>query len=95
MFNNHLKSIVVIGFILFFRMLCMIIYVLAILDSKYMFTGLNNRHYFFDKLSKLVKNNGKENIKSCLLYIDLDNLKYCNDTFGHSIGDYILICFIN
>lgn len=63
--------------------------------SKDTLTGLNNRHYFFDRLSTLVKNNNYKNVKSCLLYIDLDNFKYYNDTFGHAVGDYILICFSN
>ncbi|MBE6071149.1 MAG: GGDEF domain-containing protein [Clostridium butyricum] len=28
-------------------------------------------------------------------YIDLDNVKCYNDSFGHAVGAYILVCFAN
>lgn len=46
-------------------------------------TGLHNRHYIMQVLDKWVKD--KEQF--CLTFIDLDNLKYANDAFGHEEGD--------
>lgn len=51
-------------------------------------TGLYNRDGFYKKIKNWVKRQATQNIT--FLYIDLDNFKYYNDTFGHGIGDLIL-----
>jgi diguanylate cyclase (GGDEF)-like protein len=55
-------------------------------------TGLKNRDGFYGKLKQLVKaaNDCDEALSIAILYIDLDNFKYYNDTFGHDVGDLIL-----
>lgn len=51
-----------------------------------MLTGLYNRQGF-DRMIDQMENH-KEG--EAILYIDLDNFKHCNDTFGHDVGDLIL-----
>ncbi|MGY5449681.1 putative bifunctional diguanylate cyclase/phosphodiesterase [Agarivorans sp. MS3-6] len=49
-------------------------------------TGLPNRHYFYEKLHKLIV----EDSKFALIFIDLDGFKEINDTLGHDYGDILL-----
>ncbi|GAB2998114.1 hypothetical protein GCM10027050_15670 [Psychrosphaera aestuarii] len=53
-------------------------------------TGLYNRYYFDNELSRLtlLASRGKET--HSLLYIDLDHFKIINDTEGHQMGDLVL-----
>ena len=55
-------------------------------------TGLYNRHYFMEELDKFLirKKRGDSNC-AILLYIDLDNFKYVNDSMGHLAGDQLLV----
>ena len=50
-------------------------------------TGLNNRRGFMILATGLLKFARRMGYSLCLLYLDLDSLKYINDTFGHTGGD--------
>jgi two-component system cell cycle response regulator len=56
-------------------------------------TGLNNRRGFMILATGLLKFARRAGYSLCLLYIDLDSLKYINDTFGHIAGDTALANF--
>lgn len=63
---------------------------LKVRDESYVdvLTGLYNRRGFEANLAKTI-----DNLEGRSLYvvsIDMDGLKYINDTFGHSAGDYAL-----
>ncbi len=58
-------------------------------------TGLNNRRGFMILATGLLKFARRAGYPLCLIYIDLDSLKYINDTFGHVAGDTALIQFAN
>ncbi|MGE0081877.1 MAG: diguanylate cyclase, partial [Thiohalomonadaceae bacterium] len=55
-------------------------------------TGLYNRQYFLEELDRLVERAHRSAGLDCaLLYIDLDNFKFVNDTLGHLAGDKVLM----
>jgi len=54
-------------------------------------TGLENRRLFKDRLEQSIKQVRRSNGVMALLFIDLDDFKYVNDTFGHDIGDELLV----
>lgn len=62
------------------------------LASKDTLTGLYNRQGFNEEMEVLLKRADKtgQKIELSFVYMDLDNFKYYNDTFGHDIGDLIL-----
>ena len=51
-------------------------------------TGIPNRRYFMNEANRLIKENNNEDI--AFIFIDLDNFKYVNDTYGHDYGDSLL-----
>jgi len=56
-------------------------------------TGLANRGSFNEKLSAIMDTKQKNQTYVALFFIDLDNFKYVNDTFGHDAGDRLLVVF--
>lgn len=53
-------------------------------------TGLYNHRHFYTVLSEELKRSERYGRPLSLVCFDLDNLKYCNDNYGHLEGDRIL-----
>jgi diguanylate cyclase (GGDEF)-like protein len=53
-------------------------------------TGMINRHRFAELLREEIALAAQKGRSSALLFIDLDQFKYVNDTFGHAAGDRLL-----
>ena len=53
-------------------------------------TGLGNRHYLEDNLSRELARTLRRNGSVCVAMLDLDHFKKFNDTFGHDAGDILL-----
>lgn len=54
-------------------------------------TGLFNRHLFQEHLRRRVDLAQRNQERFALLYLDLDDFKFFNDTFGHDVGDTVLM----
>lgn len=52
-------------------------------------TGLCNRRSLNERLAALMSE--KKDLRCALLFIDIDNFKYVNDTMGHTFGDQLLV----
>ncbi|MCK4241104.1 MAG: PAS domain S-box protein, partial [Candidatus Atribacteria bacterium] len=53
-------------------------------------TGCCNRGYGMGLLEQQVKTSNRKKTPILLLYLDVDDFKYINDTFGHKEGDEVL-----
>ncbi len=53
-------------------------------------TGLPNRSLAIDRLGQTLVKAKREELKPGVVFIDLDNFKFVNDTIGHSAGDDLL-----
>lgn len=54
-------------------------------------TNLANRKLFFDRLQQVIRNADRYMRQTALLFLDLDNFKAVNDTWGHQAGDQLLM----
>ncbi|MDH5693776.1 MAG: EAL domain-containing protein, partial [Gammaproteobacteria bacterium] len=53
-------------------------------------TGLYNRRYFQEEFERMLKHCIRYNTEGALMFLDLDNFKYVNDTLGHQEGDTLI-----
>jgi diguanylate cyclase (GGDEF)-like protein/PAS domain S-box-containing protein len=53
-------------------------------------TGLPNRRMLMDRLSQAIAMGERGHFVVAVAFIDLDRLKYVNDSFGHEAGDALL-----
>lgn len=53
-------------------------------------TGLPNRRLFMEKLARAIAHSRMHDRAFGLVFIDLDNFKWVNDTLGHDRGDWLL-----
>lgn len=54
-------------------------------------THVSNRLYLLENLERCLAACARHNTYSALIYIDLDDFKSINDTYGHDTGDALLI----
>lgn len=54
-------------------------------------TGVFNRAAFDAQLARLIDHNLLSTTPFCLLMIDIDNFKQINDTYGHQVGDRVIL----
>ncbi|MGS0694930.1 EAL domain-containing protein [Shewanella sp. 0m-4] len=54
-------------------------------------TGLPNRSLLSSKLAQSVYQSEKDGSNLALLFLDLDRFKHVNDSYGHSMGDALLV----
>ncbi|PLY40162.1 sensor domain-containing diguanylate cyclase [Janthinobacterium sp. ROICE36] len=66
---------------------------LAALARTDMLTGLHNRRMFDEALAAALTRARRAGTGLALAYLDIDYFKKINDTYGHGIGDLILIEF--
>lgn len=54
-------------------------------------TGLFNRRAIFDEVRRMMAMSDRYHRASSVIFIDLDNLKYVNDNYGHQVGDEMIL----
>ncbi len=54
-------------------------------------TGLPNRKLFFDRLTQALARVRRHPASVAVVFIDIDHFKTVNDTWGHRVGDQVLI----
>lgn len=53
-------------------------------------SGLSNRAYFFQRLEDKIKEVRRNKESFIVMYLDLDDFKQINDTWGHHFGDSVI-----
>jgi len=57
-------------------------------------TGIPNRYLFNEKLDQAIAKSDRERMQVALFFIDIDDFKRINDTYGHKAGDHVLVSLV-
>ena len=63
---------------------------LFLLSTQDSLTKLLNVRAYYEKVDNLIEKTGNKQTKYSVLFIDIDNFKQINDTYGHGVGDVVL-----
>jgi diguanylate cyclase (GGDEF)-like protein/PAS domain S-box-containing protein len=58
-------------------------------------TGLPNRSLLMDSLKQSIKTATRHNNRLAVMFLDLNDFKQTNDSFGHNVGDQLLVTVAN
>lgn len=61
------------------------------MSTKDFLTGLYNRHFLDEYQTMILSAAKRENRKAAIIMVDLNDFKGINDTYGHNVGDKVLI----
>ena len=61
---------------------------LSVTDSL---TGIKNRHYFDSKIQEEIIRANRYEYSFSIIMFDIDHFKSINDTYGHQVGDEVLV----
>ncbi|MEO1938638.1 MAG: diguanylate cyclase [Sulfurimonas sp.] len=54
-------------------------------------TGLYNRRYFFESMQEYIEDVKESGEKFAVAMLDIDHFKQVNDTYGHDVGDKVIV----
>lgn len=58
-------------------------------------TGIYNRRYLWDWLEKTISTAMREKFAIACCLFDIDHFKKVNDTYGHEVGDEVIVSFVD
>lgn len=63
------------------------------LTERDILTGLLNRRGFSERIQSWINQASQKEESFGVFYLDLNKFKHCNDTYGHDVGDLVLVEF--